>query len=174
MLRCEASRLAATPAPGKLIDFLRSERIVQFFHEGTDLWRRTRLRSRVHRGILYYRHGQYRTKGNIVTDLEVENLEIGRAILEADVWRVARVVADRYQKAGTVLTWRMMREIEEETLCDISLLGRWPLESLLQFVSRAHIPPYEDVVSGESSNYLIGLPAFIHGLFSKQGAQAIS
>jgi len=109
-----------------------------------------------------------------VTDHEVENLEIGRAILEADVWRVARVVADRYKKAGAVLTWRMLREIEEETLCDISLLGRWPLESLLQFVSRAHVPPHEDVVSAESSNYLIGLPAFIHSLFSKQGTQAIS
>jgi hypothetical protein len=113
-------------------------------------------------------------KEKIMTDREVEHLELGHAAVEADVWRVARVIAERYLTGGATLSWQMLRDIEEETLCDISLLGRWPLESLVHFIGHAEVPPNEDVVDAESARHLTGLPAFIQNLFQQQRAEASS
>lgn len=107
-----------------------------------------------------------------MTDYDVEHLEIGRAALVADVQRVARVVADRHLKSGAALTWSLLREIEEETLCDISLLGRWPVQALMEFVDRSQIPPNEDVVSAEWADRLTSLPAFFYRMFAERGAHA--
>jgi hypothetical protein len=107
-----------------------------------------------------------------VTDYDVENLELGRAALMFDVQRVARVVADRYLKSDIALTWSMLREIEEETLCDISLLGRWPVEDLMELVERSQIPPNEGEISPEWARRLTALPAFVYSMFEQRCASS--
>jgi hypothetical protein len=58
------------------------------------------------------------------------------------VQRVVRVIADRHLKSGAVLTWSLLRESKKRR-CDISLLGRWPVEALMEFLDRSQIPPNE-------------------------------
>jgi hypothetical protein len=59
----------------------------------------------------------------------------------------ARVIADRHLKSSAALTWSLLREIEEEPLCDSSLLGRRPVEALTEFLDRSQIPPNEDLTT---------------------------
>jgi hypothetical protein len=99
-------------------------------------------------------------------------LDLGHAALMLDVRRVARVVTDRYLKSDTVLTWSMLREIEEETLCDISLLGRWPVEDLMELAARSQIPPNEGYISPEWARRLTSLPGFVYGLFEQRHASS--
>jgi len=99
-----------------------------------------------------------------VTDREIEELNIGAETLRADVLRVARVVTERYMSVGAPLTWQVLRDIEEEALCDISLLSRWPLEAVSAFMSPAGIPPNDRTVS-PSAQGLAVLPTYICGVF---------
>lgn len=108
-----------------------------------------------------------------MTDYEVEALELGRAALIADVKRVARVIVERYQAADADLTWHLLRDIEEETLCDLSLLARWPLESLLGLMSHSHIPPNEGAVSVEAAKELSGLPSIIYSMFQQERVELV-
>ncbi|CAN7792388.1 hypothetical protein [Caballeronia sp. dw_19] len=108
-----------------------------------------------------------------MTDNEVEALELGQAALIADVKRVARVIVERYRAADADLTWHLLRDIEEETLCDLSLLARWPLESLLGLMSRSNIPPNEGAVSVEAATGLSGLPSFIYSMFQQARVELV-
>jgi hypothetical protein len=109
-----------------------------------------------------------------MTDYEVEARKLGQAALIADVKRVARVTVERYQAADADLTWHVLRDIQEETLCDLSLLARWPLESLLGFMSRGDIPPHEGSVSVEAVKGLGSLPAFVYSMFQRERAELVS
>jgi hypothetical protein len=94
-----------------------------------------------------------------------EDLVVEARALEEDVQHMALTMATTYKLVGAALTWQLMREIEEEAFCDISLLGRWPLERLLRISGRDPIPAGDGVVSTVDAQMLVGLPAFIGKVF---------
>lgn len=102
-----------------------------------------------------------------MTDWQVECLDIGSNALRADVWRVARIITERYLAAGAAPSWDVLLEIEEETLCDISLLGRWPPESLVGFFTPAELDPGETSNTGASTASNALLSFYIRSLFSR-------
>ena len=106
-----------------------------------------------------------------MTDWQVECLDISSNALRADVWRVARIITERYLAAGAAPSWDVLLEIEEETLCDISLLGRWPPESLVGFFTPTELDPGETSNTGSSTASNALLSFYIRSLFSRSGNQ---
>lgn len=109
-----------------------------------------------------------------MTDGQVERLDIGSNALKADVWRVARIVTERYLANGAAPSWDVLLEIEEETLCDISLLGRWPPESLVGFFTPIKLEPGETSDTDAPMGSDAFLSFYIRSLFSHPGSHADS
>jgi hypothetical protein len=97
----------------------------------------------------------------IMTDSQIDALDLVGPRFKADIERVARVICERYIAVGTALSWQLLREIEEETLCDLGLLSRWPAEAVAEFADRCEVAPHDGLATADSAAALTGLPRYI-------------
>lgn len=100
-------------------------------------------------------------------DIEIEATCALSERLKADIESIARIVTERYVAAGSPLSWHLLREIEQETIWDLGLLSRWPVELVTEFASRYSMPPLDGVIESGAARSLGGLPGFICDVFDR-------
>jgi Protein of unknown function (DUF2471) len=87
----------------------------------------------------------------------------------ADLRRVIHAIAGRYLIRGLPLTWRLLHDIETETLADLGLAGRHCAELLALFVRPADYDyPYTDelvtISAGRRVPFIVWLVLDVYGV----------
>ncbi|TCK33477.1 hypothetical protein B0G84_7715 [Paraburkholderia sp. BL8N3] len=99
-----------------------------------------------------------------MTDEQVATLKLGRDTFQADVQSIARVIVQRHLACGAEPTWQLLRDIVEETLCDLGLISQWGVEPLQALVATLAIPSIDGSITRDAGASLTGLSAYLTAL----------
>jgi hypothetical protein len=89
------------------------------------------------------------------------------AAFDADLAQVLRTIAERYASNGAGLTWQLVRDIREETLADLGLAARWPVEVLERVATHSGVPPLDGWIVPAEIGGLCDLARNIANVFQR-------